>query len=68
MPDAGYGDVHAEHEHRVVQIIDCGFEEGLSEWGLRDASRVDERSDGVWAVKLLGQARYGGGICRLKDP
>jgi hypothetical protein len=51
-----------------VQIIDGGFEEGFSEWGLRDASRVDEPSDGPWAVKLLGQARYGGGICRLKDP
>jgi hypothetical protein len=51
-----------------VQIIDGGFEECLSEWGLRDASRVDERSDGVWAVKLVGQAPYGGGICRLKDP
>ena len=62
MLDAAYGNVHAEHEHGIVQIIDGGFEEGLSEGGLRDASGEDERSDGVWAVKLLGQARYSGGI------
>jgi hypothetical protein len=68
MLDAGYGHVHAEHKHGAVQIIDGGFEEGLSGSGLRDASREDECGDGVWAVKVLGQTRYGGGICRLKYP
>ena len=54
--DADYGDVHAEHEHGVDEVVDCGGEEGLDGRGIRDAAGQKQFGDGLWTLEFAGEA------------
>src|SRR6266704_3221915 len=65
---AGYGQVHAEHECGVDEVVDGWGKERLGGCWVRDASRKQDAGDGIRAVKVLRKVCDCDGIDRWNYP
>jgi hypothetical protein len=66
--DAGYGDVHAEHQAWVKEAIDRGVEKSVGGCGTGDAAGEEKAGDGGWAVEVFGERDCGCGVSGVEGP